>query len=54
MLWLQLTSAASFVCYVGISVGWLLAGNRWMAATFLLYAMTGVTLYFAGLPGSDK
>lgn len=54
MIWLQIASAASFLCYVAIAVGWFLAGNRWMAVTFMLYAVTGVTLYFAGLPAADK
>ena len=36
------------VCYAAAAVGWWIDGKPWMAATFLLYAMTAATLYLAG------
>lgn len=45
---LQLMMFGSGTCYVGSTVGWLIAGKPWMAATFALYALTILTLYMAG------
>ena len=45
---LNMFMAIAGLAYVGSAVGWWLTGNRWMAATFALYALTIATLYLAG------
>lgn len=48
MSFTELAMTACGVCYVAAALGWMYDGKPWMAATFALYAMTALTLYFAG------
>jgi len=48
MSFVQAMMALAGVAYLGSTIGWLVEGKYWMAATFFLYALTIVTLYMAG------
>lgn len=49
MLFLSVMMIIGGASYVGGAVAWWLIGRPWMAATNLLYALSFLTLYFAGL-----
>jgi len=52
MSFLQLMMLVAGCAYAGSAIGLWLEAKPWMAATFVLYALTIVTLYMASRTGS--